>query len=139
MTSDSFKGTSHQVNYVDIFSFAKYSFGYGLSYTNFSTANFNATSSGGVNTFTAGETIQFHVDITNEGDMSGSYVLQVSIPFCSVPRRIIQTTGRSIYYSASPRLRSQSNNSSPSNGSILILERHSPSLWSSRLTDICLL
>ncbi|KAL0566267.1 hypothetical protein V5O48_015744, partial [Marasmius crinis-equi] len=54
-----------------------YFFGYGLSYTTFSVSSFNATSSGGANTFTAGETIHFRVTIANEGDVAGSYVAQV--------------------------------------------------------------
>ncbi len=55
----------------------QYSYGYGLSYTTFSVQNFNATSNGGVKTFTSGETITFRVEITNEGDLAGSYVAQV--------------------------------------------------------------
>ncbi|KAE9394989.1 hypothetical protein BT96DRAFT_826850 [Gymnopus androsaceus JB14] len=49
--------TAHDLNYTDIYSFPTYWFGYGLSFTSFSISAFNATSSGGVKTFTAGETI----------------------------------------------------------------------------------
>jgi len=69
--------TAHDLNYTDIYSFPTYWFGYGLSYTNFSISAFNATSSGGVRTFTAGETIAFHATVTNEGSAAGSYVAQV--------------------------------------------------------------
>ncbi|KAK0216679.1 glycoside hydrolase superfamily [Armillaria nabsnona] len=55
----------------------EYSFRYGLSYTTFSVQNFNATSNGGVKTFTSGETITFRMEITNEGNLAGSYVAQV--------------------------------------------------------------
>ncbi|KAJ3778545.1 glycoside hydrolase family 3 protein [Lentinula raphanica] len=72
-----FHATAHAVNYTDIYSFPSYWFGYGLSYTNFSVSGFNATSSGGVKTFTAGENITFRATVTNEGDIAGSYVAQV--------------------------------------------------------------
>ncbi|KAJ3802390.1 glycoside hydrolase family 3 protein [Lentinula aff. detonsa] len=72
-----FHATAHAVNYTDIYSYPSYWFGYGLSYTNFSVSEFNATSSGGVKTFTAGETITFRATVTNEGNISGSYVVQV--------------------------------------------------------------
>ncbi|KIK63662.1 glycoside hydrolase family 3 protein [Collybiopsis luxurians FD-317 M1] len=72
-----FHPTARDVNYTDIFSYPSYWFGYGLSYTNFSVTAFNATSSGGVNTFTAGETITFRTTVTNEGSIPGSYVTQV--------------------------------------------------------------
>ncbi|KAF5391780.1 hypothetical protein D9757_001758 [Collybiopsis confluens] len=72
-----FHSTARAVNYTDVFSYPSYWFGYGLSYTNFSVAAFNATSSGGINTFIAGETITFHVTVKNEGSISGSYVPQV--------------------------------------------------------------
>ncbi|KAJ3760099.1 glycoside hydrolase family 3 protein [Lentinula raphanica] len=72
-----FHATAHAVNYTDIYSYPSYWFGYGLSYTNFSVSGFNATSSGGVKTFTAGENITFRATVTNEGDIAGSYVAQV--------------------------------------------------------------
>ncbi|PBK80691.1 glycoside hydrolase family 3 protein [Armillaria gallica] len=72
-----YKFTDHARNYTDLNSFPTYSFGYGLSYTTFSVQNFNATSSGGVKTFTSGETITFRVEVTNEGNLTGSYVAQV--------------------------------------------------------------
>ncbi|KAJ3882409.1 glycoside hydrolase family 3 protein [Lentinula edodes] len=72
-----YHATAHAVNYTDIYSYPSHWFGYGLSYTNFSISGFNATSSGGVKTFTNGETITFRVTVTNEGSLSGSYVAQI--------------------------------------------------------------
>ncbi|KAK0205764.1 glycoside hydrolase family 3 protein [Desarmillaria ectypa] len=72
-----YKFTDHAMDYTDLYSFPTYSFGYGLSYTMFSVKNFNATSTGGVTTFTSGETITFHVEVTNEGNLAGSHVAQV--------------------------------------------------------------
>ncbi|KAJ6603052.1 glycoside hydrolase family 3 protein [Mycena sp. CBHHK59/15] len=72
-----YKYTAHAKNYTDIFSFPSYSFGYGKSYSAFSTSDFNASSTGGVHTFSAGETINFRVTVKNEGPMAGSYVPQV--------------------------------------------------------------
>ncbi|KAK0440864.1 glycoside hydrolase family 3 protein [Desarmillaria tabescens] len=72
-----YKFTDHAVAYTDLNPLPTYSFGYGLSYTTFSVHNFNATSTGGVTTFTSGETITFRVEVTNEGDVAGSYVAQV--------------------------------------------------------------
>ncbi|KAJ7476840.1 glycoside hydrolase family 3 protein [Mycena galericulata] len=72
-----YKYTAHAKNYTDLFSFPSYSFGYGKSYSNFSVSGFNASSTGGAQTFSAGETINFHVTVKNEGPMAGSYVPQV--------------------------------------------------------------
>ena len=55
----------------------QYSFGYGLSYTTFEIINFNASSTGGINTFASGEIIKFHATIKNAGAIAGSYVAQV--------------------------------------------------------------
>lgn len=46
---------------------------YGLSYTTFARSNFNATSA----TFSSGDIITFHVDVTNTGKYAGSDVVQV--------------------------------------------------------------
>jgi hypothetical protein len=54
-----------------------YSFGYGLSYTKFSTSSFSASSSSSESNFTSGDTIVFTVDVKNIGDRAGSYVPQV--------------------------------------------------------------
>ncbi|KAF7333056.1 Glycoside hydrolase family 3 protein [Mycena venus] len=64
-------------NYTDIFSFPSYSFGYGKSYSTFAISGFNATSTHGVHTFSAGDTINFRATIKNEGPLAGSYVPQV--------------------------------------------------------------
>ncbi|KAK7453331.1 hypothetical protein VKT23_012010 [Stygiomarasmius scandens] len=69
--------TRHALDYTDIPSFSYYPFGYGLSYTTFSTTNFNANSTGGAHTFSSGDTITFRVTVTNQDTMSGSYVAQV--------------------------------------------------------------
>jgi len=72
-----YKFTAHAKNYTDLYSFPSYSFGYGKSYSTFSVGGFNATSTGGVRTFSAGETINFRATVKNEGPMAGSYVPQV--------------------------------------------------------------
>ncbi|KAJ6579657.1 glycoside hydrolase family 3 protein [Mycena vulgaris] len=72
-----YKFTAHAKNYTDSFSFPSYSFGYGKSYSTFSVSGFNASSTRGVHTFSAGETINFRVTVKNEGPMAGSYVPQV--------------------------------------------------------------
>lgn len=68
-----YKDTARYRVYVDEEWMPSYSFGYGLSYTTFTTSSFNA----GPLTFKSGDTITFSVDITNSGDMRGSYVTQV--------------------------------------------------------------
>ncbi|KAJ7342621.1 glycoside hydrolase family 3 protein [Mycena albidolilacea] len=72
-----YKFTAHAKNYTDIYSFPSYSFGYGKSYSTFAVSGFNATSTHGVHTFSAGETIDFRVTVKNEGPLAGSYVPQV--------------------------------------------------------------
>ncbi|KAJ7196943.1 glycoside hydrolase family 3 protein [Mycena pura] len=72
-----YKFTAHAKNYTDLFSFPIYSFGYGKSYSSFSVSSFNATSTHGTHTFSAGDTIDFRVTLKNEGPMAGSYVPQV--------------------------------------------------------------
>ncbi|KAJ7466808.1 glycoside hydrolase family 3 protein [Mycena galericulata] len=71
-----YKETSHVNNFTDedIGSYPIYSFGYGLSYTTFEYKNFN---SGGISSFSSGDTIPFEVTVTNTGDVAGSYVAQV--------------------------------------------------------------
>lgn len=62
---------------------AQYSFGYGLSYTTFSSTAFSARStspslgSPPSTTFIAGSNIIFSTTITNTGSIAGSYVAQV--------------------------------------------------------------
>ncbi|EEB93876.1 hypothetical protein MPER_07415, partial [Moniliophthora perniciosa FA553] len=76
-----YHSTAHSKDYTDAFSLPIYSFGYGLSYTTFSISDFSAASSGSTDelsrTFTAGETIHFHVKVSNKGPLAGSYVAQV--------------------------------------------------------------
>ncbi|TRM55149.1 glycosyl hydrolase family 3 C-terminal domain-containing protein [Schizophyllum amplum] len=71
------KYTARAKNYTDVYSYAQYPFGYGLSYTTFTRAEFNASSASGSNTFSPGDTISFRADVTNTGTMAGSDVLQV--------------------------------------------------------------
>ncbi|KAJ7165677.1 glycoside hydrolase family 3 protein [Mycena crocata] len=72
-----YKFTAHAKNYTDIYSYPVYSFGHGKSYSTFTISDFNASSTGGEHTFTAGETINFRVTVKNEGPLAGSYVPQV--------------------------------------------------------------
>ncbi|KAL1734585.1 glycoside hydrolase family 3 protein [Schizophyllum commune] len=67
------KYTARAKNYTDVYSYAKYPFGYGLSYSTFTRSNFNATPT----TFSSGDNITFHVDVTNTGKYDGSDVVQV--------------------------------------------------------------
>ncbi|KAJ5272333.1 beta-glucosidase [Penicillium angulare] len=67
--------------YTDIAYSPIYPFGYGLSFTNFSTSNFKAISnyqqdSNGQN-FGSKSNITFSVDVTNSGNLDGSYVAQI--------------------------------------------------------------
>ncbi|KAK7053734.1 glycoside hydrolase family 3 protein, partial [Favolaschia claudopus] len=72
-----YKFTAHARNYTDLYPFPLYSFGYGKSYSTFTVSGFNASSTHGVHTFSAGETINFRATVKNEGPMAGSYVPQV--------------------------------------------------------------
>ncbi|KAJ7661448.1 glycoside hydrolase family 3 protein [Mycena polygramma] len=72
-----YKYTAHAKNYTDIYSFPTYSFGYGKSYSTYAVSGFNASSTRGVHTFAAGETINFCVTVENQGPLAGSYVPQV--------------------------------------------------------------
>jgi len=78
-----YKATAHDVQYVDIESAPCYSFGYGLSYSNFSLRGFRATvrslnaSKTSPGTFSSGDIITFSVNVKNTGRHFGSYVPQV--------------------------------------------------------------
>jgi hypothetical protein len=72
-----YKDTARFRVYVDEERMPCYSFGYGLSYTTFRISNFEAESSSGLEIFGEGDTIMFSLDVTNEGDMNGSYAAQV--------------------------------------------------------------
>lgn len=54
-----------------------YSFGYGLSYTSFSTTAFTVSSSSNITTFSDGDTLFFCVHVKNTGKLAGSYLAQV--------------------------------------------------------------
>ncbi|KAJ6603034.1 glycosyl hydrolase family 3 C-terminal domain-containing protein [Mycena sp. CBHHK59/15] len=99
-----YKYPAHAKNYTDIFSFPSYSFGYGKWYSTFSTSSFNSSSTGGVHTFSAGETINFRVTVKNEGPMAGSYVPQeyvrivaadLLLPFDAANRQRVSWCGSS--------------------------------------------
>ncbi|KAJ5706573.1 beta-glucosidase [Penicillium malachiteum] len=69
-------------DYTDIPYLPLYPFGYGLSYTSFTTSNFSATvkdSSRNLSNgeFDAGSNITFSLTLTNAGNIAGSYVPQV--------------------------------------------------------------
>jgi hypothetical protein len=78
-----YKASTHAASYVDSVAAPAYPFGYGLSYTNFSTADFSihvtaADGSAFPNaTFSAGTWIHFGLNISNTGPTAGSYVAQV--------------------------------------------------------------
>ncbi|KAJ7584971.1 glycoside hydrolase family 3 protein [Mycena floridula] len=72
-----YKPTDRSNSYLDGPSSPIYSFGYGLSFSTFTQSDFNATSTHGVRSFTAGDNITFHVTVTNDGKLAGSYVAQV--------------------------------------------------------------
>ncbi|KAI1122937.1 glycoside hydrolase family 3 protein [Nemania abortiva] len=71
-----YKETARRVKYLDIDSTPAYSFGYGLSYTEFEVLSFEARASG-PSEFKSGDMIHFVVRVKNTGAMEGSYVAQV--------------------------------------------------------------
>ncbi|KAI1277641.1 glycoside hydrolase family 3 protein [Xylaria sp. FL0933] len=75
-----YKETARRVNYLDIDSTPAYSFGYGLSYTEFEVLSFDARVAGSSNRtseFKAGDTVIFTTHVKNTGPVDGSYVAQV--------------------------------------------------------------
>ncbi|KAI3337565.1 glycoside hydrolase family 3 protein [Xylariaceae sp. AK1471] len=75
-----YKATARRVNYLDIDSTPAYSFGYGLSYTEFEVLDFQARAGGSAarnSEFTSGDTIRFTARVKNTGLVNGSYVAQV--------------------------------------------------------------
>ncbi|KAI0512610.1 glycoside hydrolase family 3 protein [Xylaria bambusicola] len=73
-----YKETTRRVKYLDIDSTPAYSFGYGLSYTEFEVLGFEARSSSARNSeFKAGDTVIFTARVKNLGSIEGSYVAQV--------------------------------------------------------------
>ncbi|KAF9467108.1 family 3 glycoside hydrolase [Collybia nuda] len=72
-----YKPTAHLASYVDIEPFPKYSFGYGLSYSNFTRRNFRASTTTGGTFFDASDIITFQVEVQNTAGPAGSDVVQV--------------------------------------------------------------
>ncbi|KAI1426944.1 glycoside hydrolase family 3 protein [Xylaria sp. FL1777] len=76
-----YKETARRVNYLDIDSTPAYSFGYGLSYTEFTVLGFEARVVGSLSRsdpdFTSGDTVIFTARVKNVGSVDGSYVAQV--------------------------------------------------------------
>ncbi|KAI0437614.1 glycoside hydrolase family 3 protein [Xylaria telfairii] len=76
-----YKETARRVKYLDIDSSPAYSFGYGLSYTEFKVLGFEAQSgrlpSEQDFVFKSGDTIRFVARVKNTGLVEGSYVAQV--------------------------------------------------------------
>lgn len=68
-----YKRFDHVKPYLDIDALPAYPFGYGLSYSTFAVSDLTST----VKTFSVGETINFSVDVTNNGSIAGSYTPQV--------------------------------------------------------------
>ncbi|KAI0805272.1 glycoside hydrolase family 3 protein [Xylaria sp. FL0064] len=75
-----YKETARRVNYLDIDSTPAYSFGYGLSYTEFKVLSFETRVGGSSNRtseFKSGDTVVFTTHVENTGPVDGSYVGQV--------------------------------------------------------------
>jgi hypothetical protein len=75
-----YKATARRVNYLDIESTPAYSFGYGLSYTEFEVLDFQAravSSAAHSLEFVPGDTIRFTTRVKNTGLVNGTYVAQV--------------------------------------------------------------
>jgi hypothetical protein len=71
------KETARANVYVDEEWAPLYTFGYGLSYTNFSVSDFVASSDTGPGTFGEGDIIEFGAEVENVGSRKGSFVVQI--------------------------------------------------------------
>jgi len=75
------KASSLNQVYIDIDTSPSYSFGYGLSYTNFTVGTLSASVSNSTttsnSTFGPKSTISFHLPVHNTGPVAGSYVPQI--------------------------------------------------------------